>query len=81
MSAETKKLYAARLLRRNARNRRPARKRKTLRERRDPRVLKAYQTAAVDIIDALFGKVQATRAPSPALIMAAAALSATKAKP
>jgi len=63
MSADTKSRYAARLLRRNVRNRLPARKRKTLREKRDPRVLKTYQTAAVDILDALFGQGEGEKRP------------------
>jgi hypothetical protein len=57
MTTETKKpkaLWAVRLKKRHARGRRPE-KMKTLRAKRDPRVLAAYQTAAVDIIDALFG--------------------------
>lgn len=52
--AHGKALWAVRLKKRHARGRRPE-KMKTLREKRDPRVLKAYQTAAVDILDALFG--------------------------
>lgn len=58
MSTETKKpkaLWAARLKKRHARGRRPE-KTNTLREKRDPRVLKAYREAAADILDALFGR-------------------------
>jgi hypothetical protein len=54
MSAETKTRYAARLLRRNVRDQRPARKRKRFNPKRDAPALKAYREAAVDIIDALF---------------------------
>ncbi len=55
MSAETKKRYAARIRRGNVRSQKPARKRMRFNPKRDLPALRAYQTAAVDILDALFG--------------------------
>ena len=78
MSADRKQRWAARLARRHTRNNAPAPKAKTPREKREPRALRASPTVAAEVFD-----VWITRAPpfpSPALIMAAAALSATKAR-
>jgi hypothetical protein len=80
MSADRKQQWAARLARRHTRNKAPAPKAKTPREKRGPRVLKAGPTVATDLLEGLVGTVRPMRAPSPALIMAVAALAARKAR-
>jgi hypothetical protein len=78
--ADRKQRWAARLARRHTRGKRPAPKPRAPREKREPRVLKAYPTLANEILEGLVGTVRPMRAPSPALIMAAAALAARKAR-
>jgi len=77
MSADRKQRWAARLARRHARGKREPKVRAP-RAKREPRVLKAGPTAAAEIFDAWV--TRAPPFPSPDLIMAAAALSAGKAR-
>lgn len=56
MSADRKQQWAARLARRHTRNKAPAPKAKTPREKRSPRVLEAVPSLAADIQLALCGE-------------------------
>ena len=55
MNADRKQRWAARLARRHARGKRPAPKPKAPREKREPRQLQAYPTAAREILEKLYG--------------------------